>query len=263
MLPFRRTRLNFSALVMGSFAPDFLYFLNMAPHGEFGHTPLGMFLFSLPAALVALWMFHHWVKPVAFVMLPRPWRERLAQHLGPFAFGPAPRFLLLAVSALAGIATHIGWDSFTHPSSPLVQHWAALRAMHTLPLLGTRELCRILQLISTLVGLGIVAAWLAAWYRRARPVVLTEHPAIRRRRVLLWIGLPLGAATGALLRVWIGLGNPLHHLGYGLVLFVIAAIAMVWWELVIVGYLADSSGELNQHSCSFNALLTAAPDTDK
>ncbi|MDR3738783.1 MAG: DUF4184 family protein [Terracidiphilus sp.] len=245
VLPFRRTRLIFSALIVGSFAPDFEYFLLMAPRGQFGHTPAGMFLFSLPAALVILWMFHRWVKPIAAIMLPQPLRERLVPLLGPFAFAPRKRFVLIAISALVGIATHIAWDSFTHPASPLVQNWAALRAMHAVPLLGTHQMCRILQLISTIVGLGILFIWMVRWFGRAPR---SEQAASSRSTLLLaalWIGLPLGAAAGAAVRVWIGNGGHLHFFGYSALEFVIAWIALLWWEMAAVGYFADTYGELN------------------
>lgn len=248
---------------MGSVAPDFEYFLLMAPRGKFGHTPAGMFLFSLPAALAALWMFHRWVKPVIVMILPRPLRERFTRSLGPFSFAPGKRFLLIAASAFAGIATHIAWDSFTHPASPLVQHWAVLRSMHTVPLLGTHELCRILQLFSTVIGLGALGVWFVLWYRRTERVAMDEPPGKYRRRVALWIGLPLGAAAGAAARVWIGNGGHWRYFGYSLMVFAVAWIALLWWEMVAVGYFADSYGELNQHLRDVNAVLTAPFDTDK
>jgi hypothetical protein len=245
VLPFRRTRLIFSALIVGSFAPDFEYFLLMAPRGQFGHTPAGMFLFSLPAALVVLWMFHRWVKPLSAMMMPRPLRERMVPYLGPFTFAPGKRFALIAISALVGIATHIGWDSFTHPASPLVQHWAALRAVHTLPLLGTHQMCRILQLISTVVGLGILFVCLVRWYCRVQRIVPVKPRGSTLWLAALWIGLPLGATAGAAVRVWIGNGGHWHFLGYSALEFVIAWIALLWWEMAAVGYFAGSHGELN------------------
>lgn len=250
-------------MVMGSFAPDFEYFLNMAPHGQFSHTLAGMFLFSLPAALVALWLFHRCVKPLAAYMAPRGLRARLAPYLGPFRFAPGGRFLLVALSALAGIATHIVWDSFTHPGMPLVQHWAALRAMHAVPLLGVHQTCRILQMISTVAGIAALCGWFARWYVRAEVVALPPEPRWELRRVALWLGLPLGAAVCAALRVWVRNGGHWHHFGYSLMVFVVSWIAFLWWWMVVAGYFADSAGELNRHLQGVNAVLTAAPDTDE
>jgi hypothetical protein len=263
VLPLRRTRLVLSAMLIGSFAPDFEYFLNMAPHGQFGHTLAGMFLFSLPVALVVLWLFHRWMKPLVAYMAPRALRARLAPYLAPFPFAPRRRFLLIALSALAGIATHIAWDSFTHPGMPLVQHWAALRALHRVPLLGVHQTCRILQLISTFAGLAVLCGWAARWYDRAEVVALPPEPRWELRRVALWLGLPLGAAVCAALRVWVRNGGHWGHFGYSLMVFVVSWIAFLWWWMVVAGYFADSAGELNRRSQGVNAALTVAPDTDE
>ena len=49
----RKSRyIHFSALVLGSMAPDFEYFLRGQPMGEIGHTLTGFIWFNLP--LVAL-----------------------------------------------------------------------------------------------------------------------------------------------------------------------------------------------------------------
>ncbi len=265
VLPFSRTRLVLSALVMGSFAPDFEYFLRFTAHGGFGHTLPGMFLFSLPAALTALWLFHRWIKPVAALMAPRPLRERLTPYLGPFSFGPGRRFVWVAASALVGVATHIAWDSFTHPTSPLVRHWALLRSMVVLPVIGEYPVCRLLQQTSTLLGLAALALCIFAWARRAAPVPMPEPHGAVWKRVALWIALPGVATAAALARVALVASVADDELPFKPLLSaaVVTWIAVFWWELVVVGYFADSAGELNRHSQAVNAALTAAPDTDQ
>jgi hypothetical protein len=61
-LPFRRLHLVFSGLLVGTFAPDFEYFLRLSPDDGFGHTLLGTFVLTLPLALLVLWLFHTFVK---------------------------------------------------------------------------------------------------------------------------------------------------------------------------------------------------------
>jgi hypothetical protein len=58
-IPFLRTRLVPSALVIGCMVPDFEYFLRFAPEGGFGHSLPGVFVFDLPVAFIALWLFPH------------------------------------------------------------------------------------------------------------------------------------------------------------------------------------------------------------
>jgi hypothetical protein len=62
VIPFRRTRLVMSALVMGCFAPDFPNLLFLSPDKSYGHTISGMFLLDLPLALAALWLFHSFTR---------------------------------------------------------------------------------------------------------------------------------------------------------------------------------------------------------
>ncbi len=38
IIPLARQGLVFSALVVDSISPDFLYFINLSPRGQFGHT---------------------------------------------------------------------------------------------------------------------------------------------------------------------------------------------------------------------------------
>ena len=59
-----------SAVVVGTFAPDFEYFLRLAPDGRFGHTLLGSFALTLPLALLVLWLFHTLVKVPLVQLLP-------------------------------------------------------------------------------------------------------------------------------------------------------------------------------------------------
>lgn len=110
-LPLRRARLVTSALVVGTMAPDFEYFLPLQAHDHFGHTFPGILVLTLPVALLVLWIFHTFVKASAAALLPRRLQSRLAGHLGKFRFGGLGRFLLIVLSILVGIATHILWDS--------------------------------------------------------------------------------------------------------------------------------------------------------
>src|SRR5436305_117206 len=105
-LPFRRSRLIFSALLIGTFAPDFEYLLRLAPRGRFGHTLQGALELTLPVALLVLWAFHSFIKQPVAMLLPEALRRRLPNATDKFRFGGPARFLLIIVSILVGIATH-------------------------------------------------------------------------------------------------------------------------------------------------------------
>jgi Domain of unknown function (DUF4184) len=53
--------INFSALVLGSMAPDFEYFLRGRPAGEIGHELPGFFFFNLPLAALVYFIYHTFI----------------------------------------------------------------------------------------------------------------------------------------------------------------------------------------------------------
>src|ERR1700690_4154573 len=136
VLPFRRSRLIWSALVVGAIAPDLEYFLRMSPQDRYGHTLAGLFLFTLPMGLLILWLFHAYVKAPFIELMPKGLEQRLADCAGKFRFGGAPRFALVVASMLVGIGTHLIWDSFTHGSAWTTRHLHILSRPVALPHIG-------------------------------------------------------------------------------------------------------------------------------
>src|SRR5215469_5325911 len=168
-LPLRRARLVTSALVVGTMAPDFEYFLPLQAHDHFGHTFPGLLVLTLPVALLVLWIFHTFVKVSAATLLPRRLQSRVAGYLGTFRFGGPGRFLLIVLSILVGIATHILWDSFTHAGTYPYAHWSLLRQSVDLPVLGMMPVFKVFQHGSTILGLVILLTWLFRWYGQCEP----------------------------------------------------------------------------------------------
>lgn len=199
-LPFRRTRLIMSALVIGCMAPDFEYFIPFERHSAYGHTLQGVFLFDLPAGVIMLWLFHRFAKEPLAACLPKGSRERL--HLGPRAL-PAKsisQFALLVLSILVGVATHLLWDSVTHNDYWPTKQWHLLLRSVNLPLFGPRPVYGMLQYISSAAGFLIILLWFWHWYRNTEPV---HAPPDRRRltRDRIALGCAFAVAlTLALLR---------------------------------------------------------------
>lgn len=234
-MPFRRLRLVPSALVVGAMAPDFEYFLRFAPTGGFGHTIAGAFLFSLPVALLVLCAFHLLVKAPLIDLFPDQWRLRLGPRKKQFRFGGPGRFLLIALSALTGIATHIVWDSFTHRFMWPVHHWAFLRKAIDVPVLGAVPLYRVLQHASTVAGILALSAWVMNWYQHTEPQIDRESPGLSASRRWFIVGsICLMAFVGGMVRsaiVFWFQGFALdgeETVGVG----VVTGIALAWWLLV-------------------------------
>jgi hypothetical protein len=237
-LPFRRTGLILSAVVVGSFAPDFEYFLRLAPGGHFGHKLPGVFVLDLPLSLVVLWLFHAYMREPMVALLPDAVQRRICPGPRTFRFWGPARLALVAGSILVGIVTHIVWDSFTHPSLWLYGHWDLLSERVRVPGLGAVQYYRLFQHGSTIVGSAILAIWLLHWYRATRP----EQRRPARLFSLAWDRGLLAfvfviALSGALIRALVGVGIP-HgprlaetFLGYA----AITAISLIWLQWLVYG----------------------------
>src|SRR5215831_17989502 len=169
VIPFRRTHLVPSALVMGCFAPDFSYLLSLSRRVPFSHTLAGMFLLDFPLAMVALWLFHTFMKQRMLMFVPNGFRQRIKASATGFSFWPAKHLALIVASILVGAATHLVWDAFTHNTSWLYQNWSFLRRPVELPHIGEMQMYKLLEYGSSAFGLVVVAIWIWYWYATSEP----------------------------------------------------------------------------------------------
>lgn len=180
-----------SALIIGSLAPDMEYLFHLAPRSGFSQTLPGLFLFCLPAGLIAMWIFHRiWKAPMVAVFV-----EGHEHHAKPFPFGPFPRFLRLCCAILIGALSHIIWDSFTHDHGWLVQEVEGLR--QSIHVVGRMELplYLILQHVSTVVGLAVLLFVVFYHHKWTWPAFSAHWPLLA---VVGWITIAGGVALGML-----------------------------------------------------------------
>jgi hypothetical protein len=232
-VPFQRTHLVLSALVVGCFAPDFEYFLRLSARGGFGHTVPGLFLLDLPLALLVLWLFHAFARKPLLSFLPRRLQNRLQRVPAEFPlWGPA-RLALILASILIGGATHILWDSFTHPNYWPYQHWEILSYPVPVPIAGSLQLYKLLQHGSTIFGCIVLFIWIKRWYDRTPP---GDRPLPQQRTVTALVVVSI-AVIGAILRAFIGVGIPTtrHAFGNFLIDFVVTSITFFWLQLLLLG----------------------------
>ncbi len=166
-VPFRRFGLVLSALVVGAVAPDFEYFVVLAPRSRSGHVMPGVLLITFPAAFLVLWLFHACVKRGLAALLPVPDQRRLQPYLGSFSFGDGKRFALIAASIAVGIVTHLLWDMLTHRDTIAYEHWMWLHTMIALPAVGAKPVYKVLQYFSSLLGCLLLAGWVWQWWLQA------------------------------------------------------------------------------------------------
>jgi len=237
-LPFRRLHLVFSGLLVGTFAPDFEYFLRFSPDDRFGHTLLGTFVLTLPLALLVLWLFHTFVKLPVARLLPDAIQRRLTNHLDEFSFRGVARFALIVGSILLGIATHLAWDSFTHPNAWLYRHWPILSQLFHVPIVGAIPFYKVFQHVSTIIGIGVLSIWVVFRYRATEPSChAPSNPASPVRKMATGGCIVTVALVGAFIRAAAAVGIPSGHPAEKqfVGLLVVTAIALVWWQLVAYG----------------------------
>ena len=196
VLPLRRTKLVFSALVIGSMTPDLPYFLTLEDGIRFGHTWRGIFLFCMPAGLAMLWIFHAVLKRPLVSLAPEFMRRRISERSLAFSFGPAPRFLLILGSLLLGTLTHILWDGFTHENGYFVKHWAVLHS--PVMLYRVMPLWKALQAVCSAAGCGLVIAVAMLWWYQMPEVDEPVTPTFgaKSRWTILAIGVLIPTLAG-------------------------------------------------------------------
>lgn len=203
-LPFIRTPLIPAAIAIGAMAPDLpLFVRGVGLNYSFTHT-FGNVVWT---ALIAFVLFLLWrvvLRPAIPELAPLWLSRRLPQDWndsGVAAAGAAVGVgrkrtypVLLAVSLLIGVLSHIVWDLFTHEGRSGVQLIPALDAMWG-PMPGFKWL----QHGSSVIGLVIIGVWALLWLRRSEPRLGVTQSLARGVRVAWWVSLPV-----LLVGAWVG-----------------------------------------------------------
>ncbi len=197
VLPLQRLRaLDPLPLIIGSVTPDIGYYFPRTIRLQLpaAHSFVGSLTFCLPVALGLLAMLVALQIPM-LEPLPNGHRQFVAASIERFR---SRKFYLAAAvpSILIGVWSHLIWDSFTHRNRWVVQHLDLLRASLQLPLIGSMEVFRALQYVSSMVGLAvIVICYMSAergFVRVHKPVEVRS-----KRTILLGSLLALSAAMAA------------------------------------------------------------------
>ena len=174
IVPLRSRFTVTSALVIGSMAPDYEYFVRARLLSTLSHTFLGVFAFCLPAG-IAVFLIARRLRPGFILLMPRVIRERLPHGSWNHAW-PA-----IAMSVTAGAFTHVILDSFTHRSG-----WSAQQLGFDRTVIAGVPVYSALQHLSTLVGLTVITALVARFLAR-QPPVAQELDQLRPVRITFWI----------------------------------------------------------------------------
>ncbi|WP_226531780.1 DUF4184 family protein [Microbacterium paraoxydans] len=195
-LPFVRTPLVPAAIAIGAMTPDLPLFLRgVGLNYTFTHT----FANVVWTSLLAFVLFLAWrvlLRPAVPELAPLWVARRLPQAWSDGGVAAAGRAIgvgekrsypvLLAVSLLMGVLSHIVWDLFTHESRWGVQQFPVLDEMWG-PLPGFKWL----QHGSSLIGLTIIGIWALLWLRRRAPRADAAQSIPSWVRLSWWVSLPV------------------------------------------------------------------------
>ncbi len=120
---------NLTALVLGSMAPDFEYFVKMRIESKIGHSFMGFIIFNLPLVVVISLVFHFVIKNTLILHLPNKVNSLIKQkekHTLPDYCWIKWCFIFI-YSAIIGMFSHTLWDSFTHEAGYFVLMFPVLK----------------------------------------------------------------------------------------------------------------------------------------
>lgn len=232
-LPLRKLNLVWSAFIVGSMAPDFLYVIGSVKYRLVGHGFPGVLLFTVPVSFGVLWFFHFAIKRPIAGLLPIGVQQRLSGQLGQFTFKGPRRIMAITSSIVLGIATHLLWDSFTHAYTWPWRHLVWLQLWFKLPVVGWMPGFELLQYASTILGLLALAVWILLWYRDTSPTIGNLSAPHMKSRVPLAVLMFFVAGVAGVLRAeMLASASTTSHIFDRYVLnFSVTALAVAFWEL--------------------------------
>jgi hypothetical protein len=165
-----RSRLPLAAIMIGSITPDLVFYIPRFAEYDNSHSLPGVFTFCMPLGLLMWWFFIRVLERPTISWLPEGWRTRLT---------PTPKpdmraWFWAALAVVLGAITHLVWDSFTHSETPVVNALPALRNevfnAGGVPV----RFYFLLQILSSVFGLVVLAIWALRIPRQPRVPVSVE-----------------------------------------------------------------------------------------
>ncbi len=147
---------SLTGLIIGSMTPDFEYFIRMKVQSNYSHTIAGIFWFDLPLALLLAFIFHNIVRNDLFSNSPQFIKRRIL-IFNDFNWNTyfKNNVIVVIISILIGIASHLFWDSFTHEHGYFTNYFSELKETITL---FNQEISvyKLAQHFSTILGFIII-----------------------------------------------------------------------------------------------------------
>ncbi|WP_270670608.1 DUF4184 family protein [Paraclostridium bifermentans] len=147
---------NLLGLILGSMAPDFIYFLLFNPISNLGHTLLGFIILNLPICFLLNYLILKFIKNPFIINLPSKICNYYTYLINyDFNFKSPKDIFVFVYSCIVGMLTHIIWDAFTHKTGYFVVNINLLK--ESIHILGYQvPFFKLLQHGSTLLGFFVI-----------------------------------------------------------------------------------------------------------
>ncbi|KAA3436563.1 DUF4184 family protein [Rufibacter hautae] len=212
-----------TGLIVGSMAPDFEKFIRMSLHDPHSHTWKGIFYFNLPMGLLLCFVFHLIVRDALIDHLPYFLRQRFNRYKR-FNWKTyfKTHYLMVLLSLLVGIVSHLAWDSFTHSTGLGVRLFPFLLS-EVLPEPFTRSWYAFLQQTLSVIGGFIMLIFIYLLPKEDRPL---------EKKPLLGFWFMSGVIVCVVVALWIMAGGKLNRY-----YIMVAALSAGLLSLIILPFL--------------------------
>ncbi|MEW6130993.1 MAG: DUF4184 family protein [Acidobacteriota bacterium] len=161
-----KKRLPLSALIIGSFSPDFRYAVYSPELRDFSHSLEGLILFCLPVSLLGLFIFHFLIKKPLVQLLPSFINDRINPTQIQTEQLSWQKIIAVILAIILGASSHSIWDSFTHSTGLAVQSIPLLKVSILKINSYDLRLYKFLQHASSFLGVWFIFFWLKSWIKR-------------------------------------------------------------------------------------------------
>lgn len=172
----RRKILSATGLIIGSISPDFESFIRFAEHKIYSHNWPGIFWFDLPLSVLLAFVFHDIVRDPLIKNLPAFLSGRFRPFTG-FNWNTFfhRHFVVVIVSVLLGISSHLLWDEFTK------FNWVHPNGHNRDMVIWNVHFHIFLQQASSVIGLTVIC-----WFILRLPVTASGNSTPVKGKIQYW-----------------------------------------------------------------------------
>lgn len=212
------------ALVIGSMMPDLPYFLITGASGDFSHTLVGILAYCVPMGALIYMLYYALIRDALLEWAPQAIAARMRPQ-AQWTLQDTRTTAVVLASLAIGAASHLAWDAFTHGNTLVSNHVQLLRTPVTL---GARPvpLFKLLQHLSGLAGLVVIAGYLVRWFVRTEPLPIARRRPGNGQRLFVLAAVALAGAGGGLAGGLLRQAGNTEHLLFNIVVSALAAAAL-------------------------------------